>query len=148
MARKTQSAENDTFTAAERAAMKERAAEAKAAAKKGAKREDGERDILAKIAEMPEPDRTLAQRIHELVAENAPDLMPRTWYGMPAYAKDDKVLCFFQPASKFEARYSTLGFNDVAALDDGTMWPVTFALTALTEENESRIAALIRQAVG
>lgn len=148
MARKTQSSESgETFTAAERAAMKERAAEQKAAARKGAKREDGERDLLAKIAEMPEPDHSLAQRIHEIVSENAPDLMPRTWYGMPAYAKNDKVLCFFQPASKFGARYGTLGFNDVAALDDGTMWPVTFALTALNDENEARIAALIRQAV-
>ena len=135
------------FTQDERAAMKERATEMKAAARRGAKREDGERDVLAKIAEMPEPDRSMAERIHAIVTASAPHLVPRTWYGMPAYAKDDKVLCFFQAAQKFGTRYATLGFNDVANLDDGNMWPVTFALKELTAANEARITELVKRAV-
>ena len=110
---------------------------------------DGERDLLEKISEMHEPDRAMAERIHAIVRANAPDLAPRTWYGMPAYAKDGNVVCFFQPAQKFKARYSTLGFNDKAHLDDGTMWPVAYALTAeLTAADEARIAALVKKAAG
>ena len=135
-----------SFTKEERAAMKERAAEMKAAARHGAKREDGERDVLAKIAEMPEPDRALAERVHAIVMASAPHLAPRTWYGMPAYAKDGKVLCFFQAAQKFGARYATLGFNDVARLDEGAMWPTAFALIELTAAEEARIAALVTRA--
>ncbi|MBL8128238.1 MAG: DUF1801 domain-containing protein [Thermomicrobiales bacterium] len=134
------------FTEAERAAMKERSKELRAA--KRGKKADPEADVLAKIAEMSEPDRSLAERLHALVKEHAPSLTPRTWYGMPAYARDGKVLCFFQASEKFGARYATLGFNDVAALDDGTMWPTAFALTARTPENEARISELLRKAVG
>jgi len=138
------------FTAEERAAMKERAKELKAASRRGsrAKAADGERDLLAKIAEMPEPDRVLGERLHAIVKANAPSLSPKTWYGMPAYARDGKVVCFFQAASKFNARYATFGFNDAANLDDGTMWPTSFALTELTADDEARIAALVRKAVG
>jgi uncharacterized protein YdhG (YjbR/CyaY superfamily) len=131
------------FTAEERAAMRERARELKAEARKA----DGERDLLAKIAEMPEPDRTMAERIHAIVTEAAPDLAPKTWYGMPAYAKGGNVVCFFQPASKFNARYATLGFNDGARLDDGDMWPTSFALTALAAAEEARIRELVKRAV-
>jgi uncharacterized protein YdhG (YjbR/CyaY superfamily) len=131
------------FTAEERAAMKERAQELKAQAS----RADGEKALLAKIAEMPAPDRTLAERIHALVTANAPDLQPRTYYGMPAYAKDGKVLCFFQPADKFKARYASLGFEDIANLDDGAMWPTSWALTKLTAAEEKKIAALVKKAV-
>ncbi|HEY8545063.1 MAG TPA: hypothetical protein VIL36_08445 [Acidimicrobiales bacterium] len=131
------------FSAEERAAMRERAREAKAAAN----REAGERDLLAKIAEMPEPDRTMAERVHAVVSATAPELAPRTWYGMPAYAKDGAVLCFFQPASKFKARYATFGFNDNARLDDGTMWPTAYALTEVDEATEQAIARLVAQAV-
>lgn len=134
------------FTEAERAAMKERSKELRAA--KRGKKADPEADVLAKIAEMSEPDRSLAERLHALVKEHAPSLTPRTWYGMPAYARDGKVLCFFQASEKFGARYATLGFNDVASLDDGTMWPTAFALTARTPENEARISELLRKAVG
>lgn len=134
------------FTEAERAAMKERSKELRAA--KRGKKAEPEADVLAKIAEMSEPDRSLAERLHALVKEHAPSLTPRTWYGMPAYARDGKVLCFFQASEKFGARYATLGFNDVAALDDGTMWPTAFALTARTPENEARISELLRKAVG
>jgi uncharacterized protein YdhG (YjbR/CyaY superfamily) len=123
--------------------MKERAQELKAAKN----REEAERDVLAKIAEMPKADRVLAERIHAIVTDVAPDLSPRTWYGMPAYAKDGKVLCFFQPARKFKTRYATLGFNDAAALDDGAMWPVAYALTELTAADEARIGALVKKAV-
>ena len=126
--------------------MKERAAEVKKE-RSGAKA-DPERDLLAKIAEMPDADRVMAERIHALVKDVAPDLAPRTWYGMPAYAKGTKVVCFFQAASKFKARYATLGFNDVAKLDDGAMWPTAFALTELTDAEASRIAELVKQAVG
>lgn len=132
------------FTAQEKAAMKERARELKAA-RSG--KTDGERDVLEKIAEMPPADRALAKRVHAIVKATAPDLVPRTWYGMPAYARDGKVVCFFQAASKFDARYSTLGFSDRANLDAGTMWPTSFALTKLTEAEEKKIAALVKKAV-
>ena len=136
------------FTAEERAAMKERARELKAEARATKDKAAGERDLLAKIAEMSEPDRGMAERLHAIVTANAPQLLPKTWYGMPAYANNDgKVVCFFTPASKFNSRYATLGFNDDAHLDDGTMWPTSFALTALTADNEARIAALVKQAV-
>jgi uncharacterized protein YdhG (YjbR/CyaY superfamily) len=137
------------FTAEERAAMKDHAEELKAAARRGARatKADGESDVLAKIAEMSEPDRGMAERLHALIKATAPDLSPRTWYGMPAYAKDGNVVCFFQPAEKFKARFGTLGFSDKANLDDGTMWPVYYALTELTAANEARIAALVKQAV-
>ena len=123
--------------------MRERAREQKAAAGKA----DGERDVLAKIAEMQESDRAIAERLHAIVKANAPGLSPRTWYGMPAYARDDKVVCFFQSADKFKSRYATLGFNDAANLDDGTMWPTSFALKALTAADEKTIVALVKKAV-
>ena len=126
------------FTDEEKAAMRERAKEAKAGA--------GESDLLAKIAEMQEPDRGMAERIHAIVTASAPELKPKTWYGMPAYAKGGDVVCFFQPAKKFKARYSTLGFSDKANLDDGAMWPTSYALRELTAAEEERIAALVRQA--
>jgi len=130
------------FTAEEKAAMKERAREVRAAGKT-----DGESDVLAKIAEMSQPDRAMAERIHAIVKATAPDLSPRTWYGMPAYAKDDKVVCFFQSAEKFKSRYATLGFSDKANLDDGAMWPTAFALKELTAAGEARIGELVRKAV-
>jgi len=130
------------FTADERAAMRERARELKAAKGKA----DGERDVLAKIAEMPEADRALAERLHALVRTSAPGLSPKTWYGMPAYARDDKVVCFFQSADKFKSRYATFGFNDDAKLDRGTMWPTSFALTELTAADEKKLAALVKRA--
>jgi uncharacterized protein YdhG (YjbR/CyaY superfamily) len=131
------------FTAEERAAMKERARELKA----GADKADGESAVLAKIAEMPEPDRAMAVRLHAIVKASAPVLSPRTWYGMPAYAKDGNVVCFFQSAGKFKSRYATLGFSDKANLDEGAMWPTSFALTELTSTEEARIAALVKKAV-
>lgn len=134
------------FTAEERAAMKERAKEAKAA--KRGKKGDGTADVLQKIAEMAEDDRAIAERLHELIMKTAPELIPRTWYGMPAYAKDGKVVCFFQDAGKFKARYATLGFQDTANLDDGRMWPTSFAITKLTRAVEREIAALVKKAVG
>ena len=136
------------FTDEDRAAMKERAQELKAA-RRGprAGKADGESDVLAKIAEMPEADRVMAERIHAVVKEAAPDLSPKTWYGMPAYAKDGKVVCFFQSAQKFKSRYATLGFNDSANLDEGAMWPTAFALTELTAADEARIGALVKTAV-
>jgi uncharacterized protein YdhG (YjbR/CyaY superfamily) len=136
------------FTADERAAMKEHAQELKTTARRGprAAKADGESDVLAKIAEMPEPDRARAERIHAIVKASAPALSPRTWYGMPAYAKDGKIVCFLQPAQKFKTRYATLGFNDVANLDEGTMWPTAYALTELTAADEARIGALVKQA--
>jgi len=136
------------FTEEERDAMKERAKELKAASRRGPRgaKADEEATVLAKIAEMPEPDRAIAERLHAIVKANAPGLAPKLWYGMPAYAKDGKVLCFFQPASKFKARYATLGFNDVANLDDGTMWPTAFGLTKLTAADEKKIAALVKKA--
>src|SRR4051794_13979598 len=123
--------------------MRERARETKRAAAKA----DGESDVLAKIAEMAEPDRTMAERLHAVVKESAPELAPRTWYGMPAYAKDGQVVCFFQDAKKFKSRYATFGFSDKANLDDGAMWPAAYALTELTADVEARIAALVKQAV-
>ena len=136
------------WTDEERAAMKEHAKELKAAAKRGAAKADGEADVRAKIAEMPEPDRAMAERIHALVKASAPDLVPRTWYGMPAYAnKDGKVVCFFTPAAKFKERYSTFGFNADAHLDDGTMWPTSWALTKLSAADEKRIGELVKKAV-
>ena len=131
------------FTDEERAAMKERAKELKAEAEKA----DGESALLAKIAEMPEPDRTMATRLHEIVKAHAPVLSPKTWYGMPAYARDGKIVCFFQSAQKFQARYATLGFNDSANLDDGSMWPTSFALKELNAAEEARIIALVKKAV-
>ena len=131
------------FTAAEKAAMKERAQELKAEASKA----DGERALLAKIAEMPPPDRALAKRLHAIVKASAPDLSPKTWYGMPAYARDGKVVCFFQSAAKFSSRYATFGFSDEANLDKGAMWPTSFALKKLTDADEAKIAALVKKAV-
>lgn len=139
-------AKPDVWTAEERAAMKEAAAEAKRAAKRGADDAAGEADLLAKIAEMPEPDRSMAARIHEIVKAAAPALASKTWYGMPAYAKDGKTICFFQAASKFKVRYATLGFQPEARLDDGAMWANAFAVLELTPEVEERIAALVKQA--
>ena len=127
--------------------MQERAKELKAEARASKSKADGERDLLAKIEEMPKPDRVIAERIHAIVMKTAPDLAPRTWYGMPAYAKDGKLICFFQPASKFKARYSTFVFENDAKLDDGSMWPTAFALTKLTTADEARIAELVKKAV-
>ena len=153
----TQSAKSTTkkretiegFTREERAAMKERAQELKTTARRGprASKTDGESDVLAKIAEMPEPDRAMAERIHGIIKASAPDLSPKTWYGMPAYAKDGKVVCFFQSARKFKTRYATFGFSDKANIDEGAMWPTAFALTELTTADEARIAALVKKAV-
>jgi uncharacterized protein YdhG (YjbR/CyaY superfamily) len=143
---KTAARQNKGFTAEEKAAMKERAKELKAEERANKDRAAGEKDLLEKIAEMPEPDRSMAQRIHEIVTENAPELMPKTWYGMPAYARDGKVVCFFQAAAKFDARYATFGFNDTANLDDGAMWPTAFALVELTSAAEEKIAALVKKA--
>lgn len=137
------------FSAEERAAMRERARELRAEARAGKNRQAGEEAVRAKIAELPEPDRTMAERIHAIVTSAAPRLLPKTWYGMPAYATEDgPVVCFFQPASKFNARYATFGFSDPARLDEGNMWPTSFALTALTEREEERIAELVKRAVG
>ena len=135
------------FTNEERAAMKERAKELKAQARANKKKAEGESDLLAKIAEMQEPDRAMAERLHEIVKANAPALWPKTWYGMPAYAKDGKVVCFFQSAQKFNSRYATLGFSDEANLDDGALWPTAFALKELTAAEEERISALVQKAV-
>jgi uncharacterized protein YdhG (YjbR/CyaY superfamily) len=132
-------AERKRFTAEERAAMKERAKELKS--------EAAESDVLEKIAEMPEPDRAMAERIHAVVKASAPELSPKTWYGMPAYAKDGKVICFFQSAQKFKSRYATFGFSDEAKLDEGSMWPTSYALKKLTGAQEKQIAALVKQAV-
>ena len=130
------------FSAEERAAMRERAAELKAEKNKA----DGEATLLAKVADMPTSDRTMAKKLHAIVKANAPDLMPKTWYGQPAWARDGQIICFFQPAEKFGSRYPTLGFNDPANLDDGTMWPTAFALTEWNDENESTIRALVAKA--
>ena len=138
---------SEGFTDEERDAMKERAKELKAEARASKDRAAGERDVLAKIAEMPKSDRTMAERIHEIVTASAPELSPKTWYGMPAYAKDGKIVCFFQAAAKFKARYATFGFDQEAHLDEGTMWPTSFALTELTATDEATIAALVKQAV-
>jgi uncharacterized protein YdhG (YjbR/CyaY superfamily) len=138
-----------SFTEEERLAMQERAQELKAAARRSARagKADEERAVLAKIAEMPEPDRTMAERLHAIIKANTPSLAPRLWYGMPAYARDGKVVCFFQAAHKFKTRYATLGFTDAANLDEGGLWPVAFALKALTPAEEAQIAALVRRAV-
>jgi uncharacterized protein YdhG (YjbR/CyaY superfamily) len=149
---KSTTATGETFqglTDEERGAMKARTKELKAEARRGprAGKADGESDVLAKIAEMPEPDRVLAERLHAVITASAPALSPKTWYGMPAYAKDGKVVCFFQSAHKFKSRYATFGFNDSANLDDGAMWPTAFALTELTAADEARIAALVKKAV-
>jgi uncharacterized protein YdhG (YjbR/CyaY superfamily) len=135
------------FTEEEKAAMKERAKELKAEARANKNRAEGERDVMEKIAEMPEPDRSMAERLHAIITASAPDLMPRTWYGMPAYSKDGKVVCFFQAAAKFNTRYATLGFNDSANLDEGVMWPTAFALKELTSAGEGQIAELVKKAV-
>jgi uncharacterized protein YdhG (YjbR/CyaY superfamily) len=135
------------FTDEERAAMKERAKELKAEARADKDKAEGENALLAKIAEMSEPDRSMATRLHAIIKANAPSLSPKTWYGMPAYARDGKVVCFFQSAQKFNARYATLGFNDEAHLDEGAMWPTAFALKALTAADEAKIAALVKKAV-
>ena len=135
------------FTDEERAAMKERAKELKAEARANKNRAEGESDVLAKIAEMPEPERAMAKRLHAIITASAPALAPKTWYGMPAYAKDGKVVCYFQSAHKFNSRYATFGFSDTANLDEGAMWPTSFALTELTATEEERIGALVKQAV-
>jgi uncharacterized protein YdhG (YjbR/CyaY superfamily) len=137
------------WTEEERAAMRERAQELKAASRRGtpAEKADGEGAVLAKIAEMPEPDRTMGRRLHEVIKASAPDLSPRLWYGMPAYAKDGKVVCHFQGAHKFKTRYATVGFSDAANLDQGALWPVAFALKELTAAEEAKIATLVKKAV-
>ena len=135
------------FTAAERAAMKERAKELKAEARASKNRAEGEKALLEKIAEMPAPDRAMAKRLHAIITASAPDLWPKTWYGMPAYAKDGKIVCFFQSAEKFKSRYATVGFSDEANLDDGAMWPTSFALKKLTAADEAKIGALVKKAV-
>jgi uncharacterized protein YdhG (YjbR/CyaY superfamily) len=138
---------SEGFTDEERAAMKERAQELKAQARANKKKAEGESDVLAKIAEMQGPDRAMAERLHEIVKASAPELSPNTWYGMPAYAKDGKVLCFFQSAQKFNSRYATFGFNDTANLDEGAMWATSFALKELTDTEEAKISALVKRAV-
>jgi uncharacterized protein YdhG (YjbR/CyaY superfamily) len=142
---------NQTFTDEERAAMKERAQEVKASARRGSRADKAAEDeaaVVAKIAEMEDGDRAMAERIHAVVRASAPGLAPKLWYGMPAYAKDGKVVCFFQSAQKFNARYATFGFNDKADLDEGTMWPTAFALTKLTAADEARIGELVKRAAG
>ena len=148
-ARRASGKASEGFTDEERAAVRERAQELKAAARRGprAGKADAESDVLAKIAEMPEPDRTMAERLHAVIKASAPALSPRTWYGMPAYAKDGKVVCFFQSAQKFNTRYATLGFNDAARLDEGALWPIAYALTEVTAAEEARMGALVKQAV-
>ena len=147
-AKRTTGKPSKGFTDEERAAMKERGQELKTAARRGSRaaKADGETDVLAKIAEMPEPDRLMAERLHALIKASGPDLEPRTWYGMPAYARDGKVVCFFHSSQKFKTRYATLGFSDKANLDDGGMWPTSFALKELTAAEEARIGALVKQA--
>jgi uncharacterized protein YdhG (YjbR/CyaY superfamily) len=147
--RKSAKKPSKAFTDEERAAMRERAQEVKAAARRGSRagKADGESDVLAKIAEMPESDRVMAERLHAIVKASAPGLSPRTWYGMPAYAKDGKVVCFFQSGAKFKTRYATLGFSDNANLDEGAMWPSAFALKRLTAAEEKKIRALVKKAV-
>lgn len=135
------------FTAEERAAMRERVRELKAEARANKNRDAGEKEVLAAIGKMPEPDRSMAARLHTIIKASAPKLAPKTWYGMPAYAKDDKVVCYFRPAYKFKDRYATFGFNDKANLDEGAMWPIAFALKELTAAVEARIIALVKKAV-
>jgi len=152
MAAKTTTATDETstgFSAAERDAMKERAKEVKAGSRRSARaKTDGESDVQAKIAEMPDPDRIIAERLHAIVKANAPGLAPKTWYGMPAYAKDGAVVCFFTCADKFKTRYATFGFNDSANLDDGEMWPTSFAIKEMTPAVEARITEIVKKAVG
>jgi uncharacterized protein YdhG (YjbR/CyaY superfamily) len=138
---------SEGFTDEERAAMKERAKELKAQARANKKKAEGESDVLAKIAEMPEQDRAMGRRLHEIIKASAPALSPKTWYGMPAYAKDGKVLCFFQSAQKFNSRYATFSFSDAANLDEGAMWATSFALKELTATEEAKISALVKRAV-
>ncbi len=145
--KRTSASTSGTFTADERAAMKARAQEQKAEARANKNRADGERDLLAAIAAMTGRDRAMAKRVHAIVTAVAPDLWPKTWYGMPAYAKDGKVICFFQDAAKFKARYATFGFSDEANLDQGALWPTSFALKDLTAAEEKKIAALVKKAV-
>lgn len=146
---KTSAKTYEGFTDEERAAMKDRAKELKAAGRRGSRADkaDGESAVLAKLAEMNEPDRVVGERLHAIIKASAPVLSPKLWYGMPAYAQDGKIICFFQSAQKFNTRYATLGFSDKANLDDGTMWPTAFALTELTAADEARIAALVKQAL-
>ena len=146
------SSKNDTkkskgFTDDEKAAMKERAKELKAEARANKDKAEGESAVIAKIAEMSEPDRSMAERLHTLIKANAPELSPKTWYGMPAYARDGQIVCFFQSAEKFKSRYATFGFSDEANLDKGAMWPTSFALKELTADEEARIVALVKKAV-
>ena len=145
--KKTTGKSVEGFTAAEKAAMKARAQELKAEARASKNRQEGEKAVLAAISQMKEHDHSMAKRLHELITASAPDLMPKTWYGMPAYAKDDKVVCFFQSAEKFNSRYATLGFSDTANLDEGVMWPTAFALKDLTTAEETKIKALVKKAV-
>ena len=147
MSAKKATQKSEGFTDEERAAMKERAKELKAEARANKKKVEGESDLLAKIAEMQEQDRAMAERLHEIVKASAPALTPKTWYGMPAYAKDGKVVCFFQSAQKFSARYATLGFSDAANLDEGAMWATSFALKELSAAEEAKIGALVKRAV-
>ncbi|HZS94569.1 MAG TPA: DUF1801 domain-containing protein [Chloroflexota bacterium] len=146
-AKSTTGKASEGFTAEERAAMKERVKELKAAARVEKDRAEGERAVQEKIAEMPESDRVMAERIHAIITAGAPDLTPRTWYGMPAYGRDGNVICYFRPAEKFKTRYATFGFSDKANLDDGAMWPTDFALKELTAADEARIEALVKKAV-
>ena len=146
--KRTEPSATGGFSTDEKAAMRERAREAKAEAKRGVNREAGLADLLAKIAEMRESDRVMAERIHAVVTANAPDLDPKTWYGMPAYARNGKVVCFFKAAEKFDSRYATFGFEEDARLDDGSMWATSWALTKLTAADEARIAALVKKAAG
>ena len=143
MAERKTAKKDTTFSAAERVAMKERARELKASKNKA----EWEKEVLVKIAEMPKADRVMAERIHAIVAAIAPDLSPKTWYGMPAYARDGKIVCFFKSADKFKTRYATFGFEETATLDDGAMWPTSYALTKLTPADEKKIAALVKKAV-
>ncbi len=147
MSAKQDSQKSKGFTDAEKAAMKERAQELKREARSKKDKEDGEKDLLTKIDEMPEPDRTMAARIHAIIKASAPALTPKTWYGMPAYARDGKIVCFFQSAHKFDARYATFGFNDAAHLDEGAMWAISFALKELTGDVETKISELVKKAV-
>jgi uncharacterized protein YdhG (YjbR/CyaY superfamily) len=147
MSAKKAAQKSEGFTDEERAAMKERAKELKAEARANKKKAEGESDLLAKIAEMPEPDRAMAKRLHEIIKASAPELSPKTWYGMPAYAKDGKVLCFFQSAKKFNSRYATFSFSDKANLDEGAMWATSFALKELSATEEAKIGALVKRAV-
>ena len=147
MSPKKDTQKSEGFTDEERAAMKERAQELKAEARANKDKVDGESEVLAKIAELPEPDRTMGKRLHDIIKASAPTLSPKTWYGMPAYAKDGKVVCFFQSAQKFKSRYATFGFSDEANLDEGAMWPTSFALKELTATEEAKISALVKKAV-